>query len=373
MILTGQDRTEADRIRFEGREGRAVTRAHVLCMRDIGHTYAEVALAFNLTPRTVRNIEYCYEVGGLSQALYDEVRPGQPVTIEASLRGFIVATVCSDPPEGFDRWTLRLVQEQVSTVYEGRVISTESIRLILVEHDLKPWQQESWCVPTVTTTYLERMEDVLEVYERPYAKERPVVCLDEKLIQLTEQVRPEQGIKPGTPERVDYEYKRNGTANVFMAIEPRRGSYYTKVTTQRKRTDFAHMLQDIAHLYRTASSIVLVLDNLNTHTERSVIEAFGNDEGKKLWERFEVHYTPVHGSWLNQAEIGLSIYARQCLGRSRIPTIEDLANRTNRWTTLMNERNVAIAWSFDRKRARETFKYCANTVSKCEKINLSDH
>ena len=273
------------------------------------------------------------------------------------VKSHVVATVCSEPPEGFDRWTLELIRERIVQREVVQSISTETIRLILQEHDLKPWRQRSWCVPTLDEQFIERMEDILALYERPADPRIPLICLDEKPIQLLDDVRPSSGMLPGQCKRVDYEYKRNGTCNVFCAVEPQLRKYFTAVTSKRTAKDFARFLAALARRYASSQRIVLVMDNLNTHRVESLIGYFGEEKAKELWDRFEVHYTPKHGSWLNQAEIAINIYARQCLGKSRIPDRETLRKRTKAWTAIVNRKNVTINWHFTRKQAREKFDY----------------
>jgi transposase len=163
------------------------------------------------------------------------------------------------------------------------------------------------------------MEDVLEVYTRPYDPRRPQVCLDETSKQLVAETRVPIPAAPGQSARVDYEYERQGTANLFMVFEPLAGQRQVKVTERRTAIDFAQVIQELVDVqYPQAEKIVLVMDNLNTHTPASLYEAFAPAEARRLMERLEIHYTPKHGSWLNMAETELSVLARQCLDR-RIP------------------------------------------------------
>lgn len=326
-------------------------------MRSKGLTLAEVADYLEISVRTVCNIEDNYAAGGLDKALHEDPRPGAPVQFDDRVKSHVVATVCSEPPEGFDRWTLELIRERIIAREVVERISTETIRLILQEHDLKPWRQQSWCVPQLDPEFIARMEDLLALYERRADPLRPLVCFDEKPIQLLEDVRPPSGLVPGCARRVDYEYKRNGTCNVFCAVEPQQGRYFTEVTSRRTAEDFTRFLAALAQHYPASEKIVLVMDNLNTHRIESLIASLGQAKAIKLWQRFEVHYTPKHGSWLNQAEIAINIYARQCLGRSRIPDQETLRKRTKAWTSIVNRRRVTINWHFTTKDARQKFDY----------------
>ena len=318
---------------------------------------AEVADFLELTPRTVYNIERNYEEGGLSKALTDEPRPGAPIKHDDAVKAYVVATVCSDPPDGFDRWTLDLIQDTVTTSNVVDQISRESIRLILKEHDLKPWQQASWCVPRIDEQYILRMEALLDLYARPHDCSRPMVCLDEKPIQLHDHVREPEGLRPGKCRRVDYEYKRNGTANAFCTVEPKSGVYSVKITKQRKAEDFAQQIKEIAQRHPHAHQIDLVMDNLNTHSMKSLIKQFGEEEANRIWSRFKIYYTPKHASWLNQAEIAINMYARQCLGKTRIPSMKILIKKTAHWVRYINERKVIIQWKFTTGKAREKFGY----------------
>ncbi|RLA28635.1 MAG: IS630 family transposase [Gammaproteobacteria bacterium] len=340
-----------------GKNARQIYRANALNLRSKGLTAAEVADFLEITVRTVFNIEKNYEDGGLQKALYDDPRPGSPVRLDERFKSYVVATVCSKPPEGFDRWTLELIQEEVLKSSVVDRVSQESIRLVLKEHDLKPWQQKSWCVPKIDQEFICRMEDVLEVYQRRVQAAHPLVCLDEKPIQLLDHVRPASGIAPGKCRKVDYEYKRKGTCNVFCAVEPHAGHYIAEVTQRRTGDDFARFMQSLEQHYQKAEKITLVMDNLNTHKESSLIGLFGENKARGIWQRFEVHYTPIHGSWLNQAEIAINLYARQCLGKSRIPDIELLRKKTKAWLRYINDKVVCIKWTFSKDDARKKFAY----------------
>lgn len=356
-MLQSKDHEKILKIIKTANNARVIYRANALNLRQKGLSAAEVADFLEITSRTVFNIEANYKKGGLEKALHDDPRPGTPICFDDRIKSQIVALVCSNPPQGFDRWTLDLIQEH--SVKKGIVgsIGRDTIRVILQEHDLKPWQQKSWCIPDLDDEFIERMEDVLKIYEKLYNKKKPVVCLDEKPVQLLDDIRPFSGIESGKIKKVDYEYKRNGTANVFCAVEPKKGVYLNKVTTRRTSDEFAKFLASIERKYSHAEKIILVMDNLNTHNERALLEFYGQEQGKWIWSRFKVHYTPKHASWLNQAEIAINMYARQCLGKTRVPDINILRKRTNAWNKIVNRRNVTINWKFTRKDAREKFSY----------------
>jgi len=211
--------------------------------------------------------------------------------------------------------------------------------------------------------YLRKMEDVLAVYEKPYDAAEPVVCLDEKPISLRADVRPLLPARPGLVAKRDNEYKRCGTANVFCAVEPKAGKHFTIPTPNRSAPELARALNHIIGSYRFARTIHLVMDNLNLHCRKTLTDHFGEERGGYLWSRLTVHYTPKHGSWLNQAEIEISLFARQCLGRRRIPTLELLKREARAWNRTVNRDKVKIDWRFTRKKARLKFGYDQNSFT----------
>ena len=201
------------------------------------------------------------------------------------------------------------------------------------------------------------MEAVLEVLNRPLDKHAPVLALDERPVQLVDSLRPDTPIAPGQPARRDYEYARCGTANVFCVVEPKTGRHQTHATKNRTATQFARALNRIARSYPAARTIHLVLDNLNTHREKSLIATFGAQTGHRLWRRFKVHYTPKHGSWLNPAELEASLWSRQCLGRQRVASLAELRERTSAWNRWVNRIKLKIDWRFSIADARRVFHY----------------
>ena len=199
------------------------------------------------------------------------------------------------------------------------------------------------------------MEDVLEVYQRPYDPQRPVVCFDEQSKQLIRETRQPIAAAPGQPERVDYEYERVGTANLFMIFEPLGGKRRVKVTDRRTARDFAEVIGELAQSYPDADKIVLVMDNLNTHKLASLYQAFPPEEARRLIERLEVHHTPKHGSWLNMAETELSVVTKQCLNR-RIPDKSRLIAEVAAWEQARNAARCRIDWQFTTADARVKLK-----------------
>jgi hypothetical protein len=217
--------------------------------------------------------------------------------------------------------------------------------------------KEQWVIPPkANADFVCAMEDVLEVYTRPYDRRRPMVCLDESSKQLVKETRCPIPARPGQPRRVDYEYERNGTANLFMVFEPLGGRRRVKVTDRRTIADFAEVVRQLVdEWYPKAEKIVLVMDNLNTHKPASLYEVFEPAEARRLLERLEIHYTPKHGSWLDMAETELGVLNTQCLDR-RIPDKRTLVSEVAAWEKSRNEAHCKINWRFTTKDARIKLK-----------------
>ena len=211
---------------------------------------------------------------------------------------------------------------------------------------MKPWKREQWVIPPEQNgEFVAQMEQVLDVYKRPYDPRRPVVCMDESPRQLIRETRMPLRAKAGMAARHDYEYERCGVCNVFMAVEPLVGQRVTRITQQKTRTDWAIFLTEIAKKYSAAQKITLVMDNLNTHSPGSFYETFAPEAAKALWDRFEFVYTPKHGSWLNMAEIELNVLIKQCLDR-RIDTMAEMQVEAAAWQHRRNNMKATINWQF---------------------------
>jgi hypothetical protein len=210
-----------------------------------------------------------------------------------------------------------------------------------------------WCIPPKQSAeFVYHMEDVLEVYQRPYDPKRPVICIDETSKQLIGEMRTPLPLGPGMIERYDYEYVRHGTTNLFLACEPLAGWRHVAVTEHRCRVDWAGFIRDLLEgRYAQAERVVLVMDQLNTHALASLYEAFPPEEAKRLAERIELHHTPKHGSWLNIAEIELSALGRQCLAR-RIAQQDTLRRKVEQWADQRNATATKIVWHFTTEQAR---------------------
>lgn len=208
-----------------------------------------------------------------------------------------------------------------------------------------------WCIQVITEQYRTRMYHLLELYQQEYNPLEPLICMDEKSKQLLEDSRQSIKAQPGKPEKYDYEYKRKGTSNIFLAVAPKAGIRIVKVTDTRTKEDFAYFVEDLVDKhFRKAKHIQLVLDNLNTHFEKSLIETFGKRKATRLLKKIKFIYTPKHGSWLNMAEIEINIMDRQCTG-GRIESKELLTSDVMSWSKSRNDRKCNIEWKFTRQDA----------------------
>jgi len=213
-----------------------------------------------------------------------------------------------------------------------------------------------WCIPKVTPEFLQKMNDVLEVYEREYDPTKPVVCMDEKGKQLLKETRTPLARRPARPLRCDYEYERNGTCNLFVAVEPKGKKRVVRVTKRRTKKDYASFMKYlIDDVYKNVEKLILVEDNLNTHRKETLTEIFGEEEGIRIASKIEWHYTPKHASWLDQAEIEIHSLEQQCLNR-RIPDFHTMQSEVAACVRKRNLDKIGINWQFTREKAKEKFK-----------------
>ncbi len=222
---------------------------------------------------------------------------------------------------------------------------------------MKPWKVESWVIPPKqSSSFVAHMEQVLDVYKRPYNALNPVICMDESPKQLIKEVRKPVKTECGRVIRIDYEYERCGVCNIFMACEPLIGKRFVEITQRKTKNDWAEFIRELADVhYPNADKITLVMDNLNTHKPYSFYDTFSPEEAKRLWDRFEFVYTPKHGSWLNIAEIEFNVLHSQCLSK-RIETIEEVARQAKAWQHYRNNLNAKVNWQFTSEDARIKLK-----------------
>jgi hypothetical protein len=221
---------------------------------------------------------------------------------------------------------------------------------------LKPWLKEEWCIPTISPEFVWHMEDVLDLYGEPATPDRPRVCFDECPYQLIGDVRMPLAPRPGQLERYDYEYRRAGTCNLFIFVQPETGWRHIEVTDRRTALDFAQCMKALVDVhFPDAAVIQVVLDQLNTHTPAALYQAFEPAEARRIVRKLEFHYTPKHGSWLNMAEIELSVLSHQCLDR-RLPDSQAVRDEVAAWEAQRNEAQAAIHWRFTAQEARIKLK-----------------
>ena len=332
-----------------------------------GKTDLEASHDCGLTTRSLENLRQRVCEVGPEQALERKPRTTPPVSpkITGEVEARMIQIACSQPPEGRSSWTMQLIADQLIELNLLESISGETVRLTLNRNDLKPWKKECWCIPPEENAdFVAAMEDVLGVYHRPVDPRFPVVCLDEFCKQLVSEKRvfiPAQaadGNKPARPQRYDYEYTREGVASAFMITSPHAGTREVFIGKDGRRTaiDYAEAVEFLCEeMYPDAQKIILVQDNLNTHNAASLYKKFPPEKARSLIDRIEWHYTPKHGSWLNMAEIEISVLARTGLSH-RIASLEEFQSTVKHNIEARNQSPRPIDWTFDNEKARTKLK-----------------
>jgi transposase len=332
---------------------RRIKRAQILLAADQGSTDEAIARNVAAGTSTVYRTKQRFVEEGLESALSEAPRPGAPRKLDAQDEAILCAVACSKPPSGRAHWTLQLLADELVRLTVHTKVSAETIRRRLGEMQLKPWQEKMWCIPKVDGEFVARMEDVLALYAEAADERRPVVCFDETPRQLIGEERVPVQPEPGKRARYDYEYVRNGTANVFMFVDVNRPWRHAKVTDHRACIDFAECMQDLVDVhYPDAEKIRVVLDNLSAHTPSALYQRFPAAEARRILSRLEFHFTPKHASWLNMVEIEIGVMVSQCLDR-RIPDKKTLVTEVANWERRRNAEGAGIKWMFTVERARE--------------------
>jgi transposase len=350
------DQPERDELTAMLRSGkhpaRKLKRAQILLAADAGQSDEIIATTVVVGGSTVYRTKRRFVEMGLEAALSEEPRPGAERKLTGKEEALLVATACSSPPSGRARWTLELLADAFVKLTEHEQLSRETVRRRLAENDLKPWRKDMWCIPKVDAEYVARMEDVLDLYAEAPDPQRPVLCFDESPTQLIGEVRQPIPAAPGRLERYDFEYKRNGTANLFVFLDAHRSWRKVKVTERRAADDFAHCMRDLVDIhYPHAVRIRVVLDNLSTHTPAALYQALPPSEARRILRRLEFHYTPKHASWLNMVEIEIGVLRSQCLDR-RIESRDSLIAEVAAWENQRNNSGARINWMFSTEQAR---------------------
>jgi transposase len=353
VTLTQCEREELGTLLSGGKSpARKLKRAQILLAADAGVGDEDIAASVGVGGSTVYRTKRRFVEGSRERALSEVPRPGAERKLTGKEEALLVATACSTPPTGRARWTLELLAGALVKLTAHESLSRETVRRRLAENDLKPWRKDMWCVPQVDADYVARMEDVLDLYAEALDPKRPVVCFDESPIQLIGEVRQPIPPKPGQIERYDCEYRRNGTANLFVFVDVNRPWRKVKVTERRAAEDFAACMRELTDVhYPKAERIRVVLDNLSTHSAGALYQTFPADEARRVLRRLEFHYVPKHASWLNMVEIEIGVLARQCLDR-RIDSYARLITETAAWEKQRNASRARIKWMFTTERAR---------------------
>jgi len=359
ITLTAEEREMLQTMIRSGTErARRLTRARILLKADDGWQDQAIRKALDVGIATVERTRRRFVLEGLEAALKAR-RPKRQYSrkLDGEQEARLIALTCSSPPEGYGRWSLRLLADRVIELKIVDSVSHETIRRVLQDNELKPWLKEEWCIPPkANAEFVYHMEDVLDVYTQPTNPARPLVCFDESPEQLVSETRQPLPIKPGKPQRYDYEYRREGVANVFMFFAPLQNWRQVKITGRRTKVDWAQCMRELVDVhFPDAESITVVQDQLNTHSPAALYEMFAPAEAKRILDRLDFHWTPKHGSWLNMAEIELSVLNRQCLNRC-IPHRATLAQETAAWAAKRNSDDATVNWRFTAADARIKLK-----------------
>ncbi len=331
---------------------RKLKRAQILLAADAGTPGETVARSLAVSGSTVYRTERRFVEGNLARALDEEPRPGAARKLSGPEEALLLATACSSPPEGRARWTLELLAGEMLRLTEHQHPSREPVRRRLAENALKPWRQKRWCVPRADGEYVARLEDVPDLYAEPPDPKRPVVCFDESPTPLIGEVRQPLPPEPGQLARYDYEYRRNGTANPFVALDAHRPWRKAKVTERRTAVDFAARMRELAEAdFPDAERIRVVRDNLSTHAPGSLYGAFPAPEARRVLRRLEFHFTPKHASRLNMAEIEIGVLRGQCPDR-RIGERDRLEREIAAWERARDAAGARVRWLFTTEKAR---------------------
>src|SRR5882762_518456 len=352
--LSQAERCELTAMLSKGkRAARKLKRAQILLAADAGHSDEEIARTVAVGGSTVYRTKRRFVEGNLERALSEEPRPGAERKLTGKEEALLVATACANPPKGRARWTLKLLAGAIVKLTEHNSLSRETVRRRLAENDHKPWRKDMWCIPQVDGEYVARMENVLDLYAEAPDLKRPVVCFDESPVQLIGEVRQPIPARPGRLERYDYEYRRNGTVNLFVLLDVHRPWRKVKLTERRAAKDYAECIRDLVDIhYPDAETIRVVQDNLSTHSAGALYQTFPPTEARRLLRRIEFHYTPKHASWLNMVEIEIGVLRGQCLAR-RIDDPKRLRREITAWERQRNAARSRIKWMFTTEKARD--------------------
>ena len=360
--LTAEERTELKGLVSKGRAAaHKQTHARILLMCDEARQGGptrdeEIASALTVGTSTVARVRRRCVEEGLEPALNRRRQLNwRPRVLDGEAEARLLAIACG-APGGADEVDAAPAGRSAGGVRDrGRHQPRDGSR-DAKKNDLKPWLKECWCIPPKENAeFVCAMEDVLDVYHRDYGEDEVLVCMDETAGKQVKETRVPRPARPGEAAVYDYEYERNGTSNLFMLFAPLEGRRRVEVTARRTKVDWAHLIRELVDGDYPDKRVVLVMDNLNTHTPASLYEAFEPVEARRIAQRLEIHYTPKHGSWLNMAEIEIGAMVRQCVDR-RIPDRDSMRREVEAWQQRRNRESVRVDWRFTTADARIKLK-----------------
>lgn len=353
--LTKGERKAIRRLQKKNPSSNAKTRYAIILAADENRsrkeilTYQEIADKSGASVPTVIDTlkKYCSE--GLAEAVTPVRNPNSDIArlkATGDVEAKIIAQACKSTPEGYSRWTVSLLTAECAVILEEPV-SRATIGRVLKRNEIRPHLSAYWCIPPEEDAeFVANMEEILDIYQLPYDPLHPLWCMDEKPYQILDESREPIPMKPGSIEKIDSEYIRNGTVSIFCFIQPHTGQIVHFVEETRTAVDWAEKIRYLVDVIAPeAERITLVMDNLNTHKISSLYKAFPPEEARQIARKLDVHYTPKHGSWLDIAEIGINIMTRECLNR-RIPSIDILRSELAVWNENYNRDPSPINWQF---------------------------
>jgi len=364
ITLTDEERAQLHHMLSAGKAAaRKLTHARILLKADrnfeaLEWTDAAISAALEVTPKTVANVRQAFVEEGLEVALSGHsTRNHRGRKIDGECEAHLIAMLCQPAPTGHARWTLRVLADGLVKLEYIDSVSHETVRQSLLGNELKPWQEEEWCIPPEQNgEFVCRMEDILDIYTQPEDLKYPKVCIDELSKQLVGETRVPVPLEPGKPRRYDYEYERKGTCNIYMIFAPFRGQRWAKVTEHRGYQEWAYLMRDLVDVhFPEAECITVVVDNLNVHVGGALYETFEPAEAKRILAKLDLRYTPKHGSWLNMAEIELRVLNGQCLDR-RIGAVRIVEREVTAWVAERDAAHATVDWRFTTDDARIKLK-----------------
>ena len=364
IALSNKERKNLRQLQKRAKSPNARTRYAILLAADENAhgshiTNGDIANASGASIPTVINTLKKYCEGGLAAAIKPARHPNSDtarIKATGEVEAKVIAKACTSPPTGYARWTTTLLTEECAVILEED-LSRATIGRIMQRNEIRPHLNSYWCIPPKEDAeFVAHMEDILDVYQLPYDPQFPVWCMDEKPYQLLDDSREPLPMRPGDVAKIDSEYVRHGTVSVFCFMQPHTGRIEHCVEETRTAVDWAEKIRYLVDVLEPeAKKIILVMDNLNTHSIGSLYKAFPPKEARRIGRKLDIHYTPKHGSWLDIAEIAINIMTRECLDR-RIPDVDTLRQELRAWNDAYCQQPSPVQWQFVSTDARIKLK-----------------